>query len=235
MVCGTRSGKLTGLILAACIALASCADAPDTTRNSAVPPAEAEAELRRQARVMGKTILEGATAGGAVGGTIGFTIGGGDRDSTRQGANVGLALGATAGTYVAFVQRRFLRKEARLRRIKEDLDRNAAEMEATLAAMRQVLALQRAELAAFPAVSSEDPGRAAREVEEAEANLAQMRLAVSGAQARQEEFGAARLLTLEAEDTQSPIDPDLALLAERIGQMRAVANDLALALPQSAQ
>ena len=218
---------LAGLVCA--MGLLACTETPAPSASAAPAQSQAEADLRKQARAMTKTILEGALAGGAIGGGISIGLGG-DSNDTSTGISIGLGVGATAGTYVAFVQRKYIRRERRLRQIKADLDRNAAEMQTTLIVMNHVLAAQKAELAALRArrVSGQASGEeVARETGEAQANLEQMQIVINGATARQKEFAEARGLTIARRETASPIDGDLAQLAQRIEQMKQVANDLA--------
>lgn len=226
--------RLTTLITCIALGLSACGSPEpkaDVTK-SASSSAELEAQLRKQAKAMQRTILEGAAAGGATGAGLGFTLGGGDKDSTKSGFKIGLGAGVAAGSYVAFIQRKYFRKERRLEAIKSDLDKNAVEMQTTINVMRGVLAVQQAELAdlklrATAGQASEDDLSA--ELTEANANLAEMQKAIDGATKRQSEFGEARRLTLVKGGT-SEIDPDLAALSEQIAAMKAIATDLSVEL-----
>lgn len=235
MACRSRVYRVITVSILSSLSLTACGGAPEPKAPAALTAqgsSAAEAELRRQAKAMQKTILEGALAGGAAGAGIGFTFGGSD-DSTSTGFKIGVGAGAAAGTYVAFVQRKYIRRERRLRQVKEDLDRNYAEMQTALLVMQQVAAIQKAELAALQAraVAGEAQGEDfVREVAEARDNLLQMQLAIDGATSRQEEFTEARSLTVKRGEAASPIDGDLALLSARIEEMRAVASDLAASL-----
>ena len=177
---------------------------------------------------MQKTILEGAAAGGAAGGLIGLSIG--DSGDAGTGITIGAGAGAAAGTYVAFVQRKFVRRARRLKQVQTDLDRNAKEMEATLAAMNAALQVQKQDLAAVrqkAAQGTGTPEELARETAEANNNLSQMQLAINGATKRQAEFVETRDLTKRRDDTVAPIDPELLAMSNRIAEMKAVASDLA--------
>ncbi|MFL4470165.1 hypothetical protein ACERZ8_09885 [Tateyamaria armeniaca] len=190
-----------------------------------------EQELRRASQAMQKTILQGVAAGGAAGGLLDLTFGG--DDSIGAGIAIGAGAGAAAGTYVAFVQRKYTRRARRLKQIQTDLDRNAQEMEATLAAMNAALQVQKQDLAAIKlraAQGTATPEDLARETAEANSNLSQMRLAIDGATKRQAEFTETRDLTKRRQEEVAPIDPELAAMANRIAEMRAVANDLATSL-----
>lgn len=219
---------IVGLSLSACQKAEPEVTAPAVVQGDSV----AEAELRRQAKAMQRTVLEAALAGGAAG--AGISVGAsGDAENIGPGFAFGFTIGAAAGTYVGFVQRKYARRERRLERIKEDLDANFAEMQTTLFVMQQVAAAQKAELAALSAQAAAgqaEPQAIAREVAEAQANLSQMQVAIDGAAKRREEFVEARGLTMARRDTTSAIDGDLALLSARIAEMRGVAADLATAL-----
>ena len=224
--------RITGALLIAGMVLAACESGTTTQQVSASVvqgDTPQEQELRRAAKAMQKTILEGAAAGGAAGGLVGLTLGGSD----NIGAGITIGAGAAAGTYVAFVQRKFTRRARRLKQVQTDLDRHAREMQATLAAMNAALAVQKQDLAAVrlkAAQGAATPADLARETAEANSNLSQMMLAIDGATKRQEEFNAARDLTKRSNDEVAPIDPQLAAMSNRIAEMKAVANDLAESL-----
>ena len=226
--------KLTAAVTLMALGLAGCGGPapvvndpiPATSNVTPANAARAEAALRRQAAALQRTILEGAIAGAAVGGGLGLVFG--DDDDARRGLQLGLLAGATAGTYVAFVQRRYLTRGQRLKQIKADLDRNAAEMRTTIQVMRDVLAVQRQELAdvkARLAAGNATNADLQAELAQARANLSEMQKAIAGATARQGELGAARGLT-RIRNGASPIDADLATLAAQIDAMKQIANDL---------
>lgn len=226
--------KLIAFALAATLGLTACSDGSDQRSNvSAVIRGDSaeERELRKAAQAMQKTILEGVATGAGVGGTLDLVFG--DDDDAGTGITVGAGAGAAAGTYVAHVQQKYTRRARRLRQIQEDLDRNAEEMLTTIAIMKKARDAQKKELEELraKAVNGEATARqVAREEAEAQDNLKQMNLAIDGAAARQEEFSAARKLTKRRRQEESPIDPDLAQLAGRIAEMKAIANDLATSL-----
>lgn len=230
----SHTTRINAGLVAVSLALSACGDSTQTTAPAAPPAAgttQAEADLAAQAAAMQKTILQGAVAGGVTGGAIGFGLGGSDDVGT--GISIGLGAGALAGTYVAFVQRNYAGRESRLRQIQKDLDRNASEMQTTLNVMNQVLAAQKAELDALNAsvaAGTADQAQIAKELAEANGNLAQMELAIDGATKRQAEFTEARDLTIARGQTASPIDADLAALSNQITQMRGIASDLASSL-----
>lgn len=225
----SHTTRLIAVLMAASLALAGCGGSDrDTAPETSSQP---EADLVKQAAALQKTVLQGAIAGGVTGGAIGFGLGG--DDNIGSGISIGLGAGALAGTYVAFVQRSYAGREARLRQIKKDLDSNAAEMQTTLNVMNQVLAAQKAELDALnarAAAGTVDQAELQRELTEANGNLAQMELAIDGATKRQAEFNEARSLTIARGQTASPIDGDLANLSNQISQMRGIAGDLASSL-----
>lgn len=233
MASRSHTTRISAVLLAVSLTLSGCGDtststAPVTGTGGAT---QVEADLAKQAAAMQKTILQGAVAGGVTGGAIGFGLGGSDDVST--GISIGVGAGTLAGTYVAFVQRNYAGREARLRQIKKDLDRNASEMQTTINVMNQVLAAQKAELDALNAQVASgtvDQATLQRELTEANGNLTQMELAIDGATKRQAEFTEARNLTIARGQTASPIDGDLAALSNQISQMRGIAGDLASSL-----
>lgn len=221
--------SIFGILLAAC-------DETTTTTQSAVPTlvegdSAEERELRRASKAMQRTILEGAAAGAGAGGLLSLTLG--DSDDFGSGITIGAGAGAAAGTYVAFVQRKFTRRARRLKQVQTDLDRHAQEMQSTLAAMNAALQVQQRELADVrlrAAQGTATPQELALETAEANSNLSQMQLAIDGATKRQAEFTEVRDLTKRRSADTAPIDPELQAMATRIAEMKAVANDLASAL-----
>ncbi len=225
------TAKLTATVTMIAFGLAACDTTPPkpASTGSAVtaPIGDAEKALRKQAIAMQRTILEAALAGVAVGGGLGFAFG--DKEDAKRGINIGLFTGLTAGTYVAFVQRKYFGKERRLRAIKSDLDKNAAQMRTTINVMRDVLAVQRSELAAVKARFASGGATSAdiqAEIVQARANLGEMQKVIDGATVRQSEFGETRGLTLVSGGG-SRIDDDLAALSQQIAAMKAIASELA--------
>ncbi|MCV2866445.1 hypothetical protein [Defluviimonas sp. WL0075] len=219
----SRSG-LTAVCLSAALALGACGGAPAPESSVAQPAVAADAELSRVATAMQKTILEGALAGAAAGGGIAMTLG----TNRKKGIQIGTAVGASAGSYVAFIQRKYFFKERRLEAMKSDLDRNSEEVAATISVMQGVLAAQKAELDSLRAQASTggDPAALDAGVAQAQANLSEMQRAIEGATNRQAEFTEARGL-VPADGGGSRIDPELSALSSQIAEMRAIADDLA--------
>ncbi len=205
------------VLVFAAFVLAACAGSNDPAPTATVNP---ETVLRNNTAALQKTILEGALAGAGTGSGIGFTIGG--KKGARTGLSIGTTVGLTAGSYVAFIQRKYILKESKLDRVIEDLQNNNALLTATLASMQAVVAKNRAELAAAAALAPEEQ---AREKMEAQENLAQMQNAVARASSRQAEFAPVRSLELVGKDGRTP-DAELQILADRIAQMRAVAAEM---------
>lgn len=221
--------SLIAALFAATFALLGCVEggSSTTSRSATVASEQADPDLARQAAAMQKTILEGAIAGAAVGGGVSLGLGG-DRNQVQLGTLTGLGVGAVAGSYVAFVQQRYASKERRLKIVKEDLDENAAEMQATIAVMQRVLAEQQAQLRAVrarAAAGKADPATLEQTVTTAQANLAEMQRAVDGAASRQAEFNSTRSV-VPVSGGASAIDPELAQLSATISAMRSIALDL---------
>lgn len=227
---------LTALMLASSLSLVACSEtAGPPTSTSATPAAAgtsaAESELRERSAAMQRTVVEAIAVGGLAGTALGLTVG------NNRGGNFGVGgyftfgtvLGGAAGSYVALLQDQYATREDQLERMREDLRANNAETEATLSVMRVVLANQTEELNRLRAAVAGAGGQSAdlaREVREAQANLAQMESALQGAQNRRTELSQSR--TLIAGDVRDPVaDAEIQALSERIAQMREVASSLA--------
>lgn len=222
---------LIALTAVASMILVACGPTQTSTSKSAVSPtttanaSDVEKQLQRQATAMQRTILEGALAGAALGGALSVTQG--DVKTIGPAVGFGLIIGGSAGTYLALLQQKYSSKEQRLEAVKSDIDANSAEIQQTINVMREVLAVQQAELSAVRARvdSGASPDALYDELADANANLLNMQLAIEGASRRQAELGQVRGLTL-AGNTSSPIDPDLAALSQQIASMKAIASDL---------
>ena len=217
------------VVLSTALVLVGCATSPPPDPQASSKAVAADPELVAQAAVMRKTILEGTLAGAAAGGGISISVGG-NSDDVGTGISLGGLLGASAGTYVAHIQRRYVRENRRLQAVREDLDRNSEEVAATIAVMRSVLAAQQAQLAAaeVPDAAGATPDLEA-EITQARANLAEMERAVEGASSRQQEFNEVRGL-VPNDSGGSAIDPALSDLSQQIAEMRAIADSLANSL-----
>ena len=117
---------------------------------------------------------------------------------------IGVPLGAAAGTYVAFLQKRYANKERRLEKARDDVETANKELEAAIATMRVVLAQQRSELAAIRKTTGSNTALA-REVTEAQGNLRNMERAIDGAEGWRREFSASRSV-LQVEGQLAGID-----------------------------
>ena len=236
MARGFIGTKLTSALLIAGLVLSACSDGSERSAGGGAASivrgdSATEREMRSLARAMQKTILQGTATGAGVGGALDLAFGG--DDDASAGISIGATAGASAGTYVALVQRKYTLRGRRLKHIQKDLDRNAEEMQKTLNIMKATSDLQKRELAALRAQAEAGEVKQRnlkRETSEAQNNLSQMNLAIQGAAARQEEFSAARKLTKRRRQDDSPIDPDLARLSNQIAEMKAIANDLAQTL-----
>jgi uncharacterized membrane protein len=180
----------------------------------------AEQELARQAKAFQRTIAEGIATGAIIG--IGI---GSKRKNVSGGLVFGAAAGAVAGTYVAKLQKRYLSRELRLERMRDDINAANTELEASIATMQAVLDLQSGQLAAIRSQAGNDEALA-REISEAEVNLANMRTAIKGADRWQQEFQSTRSLKL-VDNQLTGIDAEIALLSQRIESMRKIAQTLA--------
>lgn len=206
---------MKAFVIAALLALAACGGGPDRAKPVAV--ISADAALRANTAALQKTILEGVLAGAGAGSAIGLALG--DANDARTGFRIGATAGLLAGSYVGFIQQHYIWEESKLNRVIDDLRANNALLETTLASMRAVLAETRTALAAADDASRVPVANAARD------NLGQMQLALSGALTRQAEFLPVRSLNLGAADGRTP-DPELAVLADRIAAMQAIAAEM---------
>ena len=181
----------------------------------------AEKDLARQAKAYQRTIAEGVGTGAVLGAIIGTV----NNNNTAGGITIGVGAGALAGTYVAALQRRYVSKERKLEKMRDDINASNAELAASIATMQAVLNLQRGQLAAIRSQAGNNK-ELAREVSEAEANLSNMRATINGASKWQEEYQSTRSLKL-VDNQLTGIDSEIALLSQRIESMRVIANTLA--------
>lgn len=180
-----------------------------------------EQDLRKQSQAFNRTLVEATVAGAVLGGTIGYTIGG--REKTGQGIVIGAAAGLAAGSYVANLQKKYANDEARLEQLRKDIDRANNEAEAALANMRRVRDQQLRELA--EARASNDADRIREETQQANANREEMDKLIEGAEGQYAEFRSTRSLAL-VEGQETGIDPQLAILRDRIDAMRRISETL---------
>jgi hypothetical protein len=181
------------------------------------PPATPEAELALQARAMQRTVQQAAVAG-ATAGAGGVYLFGGKGPATALGIVGGIPIGMAAGTYVGYLQQQYASNEARLERLRADIDATNAEAAATIATMRTVLDRETRALAA--ARAGGPPADTAR------TSLADMTVAIDGAGARRAEFESTRALQL-VPGQRTGVDPEIAELGQRIADMQAIAAQLA--------
>jgi len=209
------------VLLAAALSIVACNQetSQEQVSQSATNASEAERDLAKQAKGFQKTVAQGI----AVGVTVTF-IGG--KSSNPGGLLlIGVPIGAVAGTYVAFLQKRFSNQERRLKKARADVQTANKELEAAITTMRIVLAQQRNELAAIRSTAGNNAALS-RELNEAQGNLRNMERAIDGAEGWQREFSDARSV-LQVENQLAGIDPGIAALSKRIATMRTIASSLA--------
>lgn len=209
------------VLLAAALSIVACNQetSQEQVSQSATNASEAERDLAKQAKGFQKTVAQGI----AVGVTVTF-IGG--KSSNPGGLLlIGVPIGAVAGTYVAFLQKRFSNQERRLKKARADVQTANKELEAAITTMRIVLAQQRNELAAIRSTAGNNAALS-RELNEAQGNLRNMERAINGAEGWQREFSDARSV-LQVENQLAGIDPGIAALSKRIATMRTIASSLA--------
>lgn len=212
--------------LLALAALTACATPPAGGSGGGgatiAAPTAAETEMRRQERALQRTLKEGVSTGIATT-TLAASLFQNDSKALGTGIRLGGRGGLAAGSYVATLQRRYITKEARLGKLRDDIAATNMRAEAAVAAMRAVLAQQRSELAAARAAGG---AAATREAAEAEANLGAMRSLIIATEARREELLSTRTLRL-VPGQETGVDSQVQALSGRIATMREIAELLA--------
>ncbi len=192
--------------------LAACSGGPFLTWQ---PETAAERAMRESTERLQSTIGEGSLLGAAAGAALGALAGG--AKGAFQGAELGRLGGAAAGGYVRQLQSAFATQEAVLDQVLADIARTNADLEAAIVNMRALIAERQAALAADSSASA--VARGAR-------NIAEIDSAIAAAGQQAEFFEQARGV-LQSEGTATGIlDPQLALLAERIAEMREISSGL---------
>ncbi len=227
MAIAKMNSKLLAVALVATLGLGGCViPVPAGTGNGGgrTGMTATELELHNRSQAMQKTILEGLAIGAGTGAVISAVTGG----NTVRGTVIGAAVGAAAGSYVAHLQRNYADKEARLVAAIADLQGTNAEARVTLDVMRRVVNAQLRELAQLRrAVANGTAEQAAlnAELADARANLRDMNGAADGAAKRHREFERARRRS-GVDDSDGKMQRELDELANRVSQMREVAQEL---------
>lgn len=201
-------------------ALGECGGSNTRKSTAKAGNSRAEKQLTKQARAMQRTIAEGVAIGAAIGTAVDI----GNNNKNNSGLTIGITAGALAGSYVARLQRKYARKERQLEKVRDDINRANAELEAAIGTMRAVLDLQATELAKLRARSGSNR-KLRREVAQAQANLSNMRAAIKGAQGWEKEFKSTRSLKL-VRGQLTGVDREIAALGQRIENMRRIADTL---------
>lgn len=211
--------------------LAACASEGVLTWEPETPE---ERALREQAAALQSTVGEGGLSGALIGALAGAALGG--VEGAFAGARMGRFAGAGAGLYVKQLQADYADREARLEAVARDMETTIEETEAALDSMRAVLAQQQARLAELEGAVARNAASSAqleRQQTRARTNLDEMRRAIAGAEAREAIFRETRaiVLTNAPETAEAPraqaVDDYLAVLSNRIGAMRDIAETLA--------
>lgn len=222
-----KASKIILLPALVAMTLSGCNDEAATTAKPAVTAnasgVMAEKELARQAKAYQRTIAQGVGTGIVLGGILGSL-----NNNTKTGINIGIGAGAFAGTYVAALQARYISKERKLEKIRDDINASNASLAASIATMQTVLDLQRVQLATIRAQAGNN-AELTREVAEAEANLSNMRSTINSASNWEKEYKSTRSLKL-VDQQLTGIDTEIAHLSQRIETMRKIADTLATAI-----
>ncbi len=205
--------KKISLALLLTTSLAACSGGPFLTWQPETP---AERAMRESTERLQSTIGEGSLFGAAAGAVLGGLAGG--AEGAFQGAELGRLGGAAAGGYVRQLQSQFASQEAVLNQVLADIARTNAELERAIANMRGLIAERRAALAADNSAST---------IARANRNSVEIQAAIAAASQQAEFFGEARGLLLSEGASAAVLDPQLALLAERIAVMREISSGLA--------
>lgn len=192
--------------------LSACSDGPYLTWQ---PETAAERAMRESTERLQSTIGEGSLFGAAAGAVLGGLAGG--AEGAFQGAELGRLGGAAAGGYVRQLQSQFATQEAVLNQVLADIARTNAELEHAIANMRGLIAERRAALAADNSAST---------IARANRNSVEIQAAITAASQQADFFGEARGLLLSEGASAAVLDPQLALLAERIAAMREISSSL---------
>lgn len=207
--------------------LAGCAVVPIkiplgkvTSTTALASETAAERALRQSNARLQSTVVEGMVFGTATGAILGGLTSG--RQGAIRGAGMGLLGGTAAGAYVAQKQAEFASKEAVLDQVLKDINRTNAELVKNIAAMRALVAERRAAIAN---ASAEEKAAA---IAQGKKNTAEMKKAVNIASQQAEFFGSARGLLISEGNTgaAAALDPQLAVLANRIATMKEISVSL---------
>jgi hypothetical protein len=219
-----RAAKL--IAFPAALMLAACIPVPNKSANTMQPFEAAQGtpseKLAIQSRAMQRTVLEGALLGAGLGAA-------GDRafsQATPVGLIVGFQVGGVTGSYLGFLQHKYATNEERLERLRSDIEITNAETAATIRTMQVVLDQQRSQMAAISTQAGPGSPQMQEELTSARTDLANMQLAINGAEKRQTEFASTRSLQLVSNDLNS-VDSEIAELSSRIAQMRQIASTMA--------
>jgi len=208
--------------LAVVLATTGCAEGPFLTWQ---PETQAEREMRESTERLQSAVGEGTVFGTLGGSIIGALTGG--LQGAVSGAEVGRFAGAGAGSYISSLQEEFATKEDVLDQVLTDISATNAEIGASITRMQTLLAERRGILRA----SRADATRAPQEIARGERNLGEMEKAVTAAEGQAEFFGAARAALTQTDPAAGrAIDPQLALMRDRIKAMKDIAGSLATEL-----
>ena len=160
--CFPRRGVSFLLVLAMSVSMAGCASSPTVSqqtgggdnagaKDAAVPASEltpAEQRMRRQSEAFQRTVWEGALTGATAGAVFQGWLAHGISGAIAA-ASIGGAAGGLSGAYLAKKQREFAAEEDQLDSIVADVRQSNRDAEALIATVREVIAADRARLAAI--------------------------------------------------------------------------------------
>lgn len=207
-------------ILAVFLLTTACAEGPFLTWE---PETEAEREVRLGVERLDRTVTQ-ATLLGTLGGGLLGALGGGAQGAL-QGAEIGRFGGAGAGSYVRGLQKKFADQEAVLDQVLLDINATNAALETSIGHMHDLLAERRSVAAGLRGSASAQ--RAAQEAARSTRNVGEMNKSIAAAEQRVAFFSSARDIVAQSSSLASPkLDPQIALMRERIKAMRDIASTL---------
>jgi hypothetical protein len=204
--------------------LAACAIPVSVTKGSSASEYRTDpgAELERQAEAMTRTMSEAVLVGVAVSGAASLATGGTGR-SLATNVLAGAAGGVAGGGYIGYLQKGFASNEARLARVKRDVDEANRNALASIQTLERLVASQNAQVA--EARASGDQTRINAEIASVRENQANANQLIAGYQRRHDDFASTRSLKLVSGGG-TGVDTEIAMLGQRIGAMRQIAQSL---------
>jgi hypothetical protein len=222
MMCNSIPARVCAYSICAC--LAACAIPVPVSKGSSSADYRVDpgAELERQADAMTRTMGEAVMVGVALSGAASLATGGTGR-SLATNMLAGAAGGVAGGGYVGYLQKKYATNEARLAKLKTDVDEANRNALASIQTLERLVASQNAQIA--EARASGDQARIKSELAAIRENQSNAGQLIAGYQRRHDDFASTRALKLVSGGG-TGVDPEIAMLSQRISAMRQVAQSL---------